>query len=169
MLATFAFDVCHDVYRAAREAIDEKIATLNAEGAGKYQWKPDRMPRLAEYVCDFALAGERALGVERALGMDANFSSGVRMDARNSVGGRAAEGAMRGLAARGQRLAVFCMGRARLPIVAAGCALRWRKADRLKPVLLFCRGGPAGRPCFGFIIWGERITTRRGGRWGSAN
>ena len=62
MLATLAFDVCHDVYRAAREAIDTKIPTLNAESSGKYQWHPDRMPRLAEYVCDFARAGERALG-----------------------------------------------------------------------------------------------------------
>jgi hypothetical protein len=62
MLATFAFDVCHDVYRAAREAIDTKIPTLNAEASGKYQWRPDRMPRLAEYVCDFARAGGRALG-----------------------------------------------------------------------------------------------------------
>jgi hypothetical protein len=64
MLATFAFDVCHDVYRAAREAIDAKIPTLNAEASGRYQWRPDRMPRLAEYVCDFARAGERALGGE---------------------------------------------------------------------------------------------------------
>src|SRR4029077_6155402 len=62
MLATFAFDVCHDVYCAAREAIDSKIPTLNAEASGKYQWRPDRMPPLAEYVCDFARAGERALG-----------------------------------------------------------------------------------------------------------
>ncbi len=62
MLATFAFDVCHDVYLAAREAIDSKIPTLNPEASGKYQWRPDRMPRLAEYVCDFARAGERALG-----------------------------------------------------------------------------------------------------------
>ena len=61
MLATFAFDVCHDVYLAAREAIDSKIPTLNVESSGKYQWHPDRMPRLAEYVCDFARAGERAL------------------------------------------------------------------------------------------------------------
>ncbi len=62
MLATFAFDVCHDVYCAAREAIDSKVATLNAESSGRYMWHPDRMPRLGEYVCDFALAGERALG-----------------------------------------------------------------------------------------------------------
>ena len=62
MLATFAFDVCHDVYLAAREAIDTKIPTLNLESSGKYTWHPDRMPRLGEYVCDFARAGERALG-----------------------------------------------------------------------------------------------------------
>jgi len=62
MLATFAFDVCHDVYRAAREVIDARIPTLNMESSGKYTWRPDRMPRLAEYVADFARAGERALG-----------------------------------------------------------------------------------------------------------
>src|ERR1700733_9883095 len=65
MLATFAFDVCHDVYLAAREAIDEQLPTLNAENSGKYLWRPDRMPRLAEDVCDFARAGERALGLDR--------------------------------------------------------------------------------------------------------
>ena len=62
MLATFAFDVCHDVYQAAREVIDTKIPTLSMESSGKYLWHPDRMPRLAEYVADFARAGERALG-----------------------------------------------------------------------------------------------------------
>jgi hypothetical protein len=61
MLATFAFDVCHDVYCAAREVIDAKIPTLNMEASGKYMWRPDRAPRLAEYVADFARAGERAL------------------------------------------------------------------------------------------------------------
>ena len=65
MLATFAFDVCHDVYRAAREVIDTKIPTLNLESSGKYLWHPDRMPRLAEYVADFARAGERALGEDQ--------------------------------------------------------------------------------------------------------
>ena len=64
MLATFAFDVCHDVYQAAREVIDTKIATVSLESSGKYLWHPDRLPRLAEYVADFARAGERALGGE---------------------------------------------------------------------------------------------------------
>jgi len=61
MLATFAFDVCHEVYRAARVVIDSKIPTLSLEASGKYVWHPDRAPRLAEYVADFARAGERAL------------------------------------------------------------------------------------------------------------
>ena len=79
MLATFAFDVCHDVYRAAREVIDSKIPTLNMESSGKYTWRPDRMPRLAEYVADFARAGERALG-ERALGEGGQMSVSVRKE-----------------------------------------------------------------------------------------
>ena len=66
MLATFAFDVCHDVYRAARESLETKIATLNLNSCGKYSWQPDRMPRLGEYVADFARAGERVLGRGRA-------------------------------------------------------------------------------------------------------
>src|SRR6266849_4824672 len=61
MLATFAFDICHEVYRAAREVLDNKIATLNMESSGKYVWHPDRLPQLTEYVADFARAGERAL------------------------------------------------------------------------------------------------------------
>src|SRR6266849_2641222 len=61
MLATFAFDICHEVYRAAREVLDNKIATLNMESSGKYVWHPDRLPQLAEYVADFARAGERGL------------------------------------------------------------------------------------------------------------
>jgi hypothetical protein len=83
MLATFAFDVCHDVYLAARESIDTKIATLNAESSGKYQWRPDRMPRLAEYVCDFARAGERALGWNSVEG---------KVHGHGRVQGRQAEG-----------------------------------------------------------------------------
>ncbi len=78
MLATFAFDVCHDVYLAAREAIDTKIPTLNAEVCGKYQWRPDRMPRLAEYVCDFALAGERALGMDCGAAKGKGWQAGVK-------------------------------------------------------------------------------------------
>jgi hypothetical protein len=89
MLATFAFDVCHDVYRAAREAIDTKIPTLNAEAAGKYMWKPDRMPRLAEYVCDFERAGERALGGGRnERGVGDKICS---VDCREKVKGKQAE------------------------------------------------------------------------------
>jgi len=86
MLATFAFDVCHDVYRAAREAIDAKIPTLNAEASGKYLWRPDRMPRLAEYVCDFQRAGERALG-----GSEGGVECDVKVKIKFKVKGRQAE------------------------------------------------------------------------------
>ena len=82
MLATFAFDVCHDVYQAAREVIDTKIPTLGMESSGKYLWHPDRLPRLAEYVADFARAGERALG-------------GANARARTCGAGRAGAGADR--------------------------------------------------------------------------
>jgi hypothetical protein len=79
MLATFAFDVCHDVYRAAREAIDAKIPTLNLESSGKYVWRPDRVPHLAEYVSDFARAGERALEGQSGMGRRASRMVMVRV------------------------------------------------------------------------------------------
>jgi hypothetical protein len=101
MLATFAFDVCHDVYRAAREAIDSKIPTLNAEASGKYQWRPDRMPRLAEYVCDFARAGERALGDAGATGFRASpFAPVLGEDRQAEVKRRECGGTL--LVARGE-------------------------------------------------------------------
>jgi hypothetical protein len=74
MLATFAFDVCHDVYRAAREVMNSKIPTLNLESSGKYMWHPDREAHLTEYVADFARAGERALDGQGTL----NPSTGHR-------------------------------------------------------------------------------------------
>jgi len=108
MLATFAFDVCHDVYLAAREAIDARIPTLNAEASGKYLWRPDRMPRLAEYVCDFARAGERALGG----GMCAGESKERQAEAcatqfRASPSGRAFEACPSRRPFRASRMAMF--------------------------------------------------------------
>jgi hypothetical protein len=110
MLATFAFDVCHDVYRAAREAIDAKIPTLNAEASGKYLWRPDRMPRLAEYVCDFARAGERALGVVERAGGRGGSGRGNGKDERDGrdgikVKGRQAEACPTFI--RASRMAMF--------------------------------------------------------------
>jgi hypothetical protein len=81
MLATFAFDVCHDVYRVAREVIDSKIPTMNLESSAKYMWHPDRMPRLAEYVCDFARAGERALEGNRSPDGSDSSRGGVSREA----------------------------------------------------------------------------------------
>ena len=61
MKPEFAFDVCHDVYLAAREVLDGKLGTTDLNSREKYMWRPDLRPHLAEYVADFALAGQRAL------------------------------------------------------------------------------------------------------------
>ena len=114
MLATFAFDVCHDVYRAAREAIDSKIPTLNAEAAGKYQWRPDRLPRLAEYVCDFALAGERALGEEAGCAggerREADAGPDLRHDLRPGLHPTLRPGLRGGRASRMAMFRVYYLG-----------------------------------------------------------
>lgn len=65
MRARDAFDICHEVYAAARELVDSRLPTLQLATASKYLWRPDLRPRLVEYVADFARAGERAL-VEQA-------------------------------------------------------------------------------------------------------
>jgi hypothetical protein len=61
MKAAVAFDVCHEIYAAARELVDSRLPTMQLDAASKFLWRPDRRPRLVEYVADFALAGERAL------------------------------------------------------------------------------------------------------------
>jgi len=61
MKPEFAFDVCHDVFAAAREALDGSFGTTDLESRDKYLWRPDLRPRLAEYVADFTLAGRKAL------------------------------------------------------------------------------------------------------------
>lgn len=61
MKPEIAFDVCHDVYLAAREVLDGKLGTTDLNSREKYMWRPDLRPHLAEYVADFALAGQRAL------------------------------------------------------------------------------------------------------------
>jgi len=62
MKPAFAFDVCHDIYRAAREALEGDLHATELGQREKYLWRPDLRPRLAEYVADFALAGQKALG-----------------------------------------------------------------------------------------------------------
>jgi hypothetical protein len=109
MLATFAFDVCHDVYRAAREVIDSRIPTLNMESSGKYTWHPDRMPRLAEYVADFARAGERALGEGQTLISVRRYAS--RVQSRASI--RFVPTSGRGLRGNGQAGVPVLLERAR--------------------------------------------------------
>jgi hypothetical protein len=51
-----AFDVCWEVYRAARERLESKECT------SMLQWVPEAHPgKLREWVADFALAGQDAL------------------------------------------------------------------------------------------------------------
>ena len=57
-----AFLICHEIYRAARELVDSRVATTQLASPSKFLWRPDLRPRLVEYVADFARAGERALG-----------------------------------------------------------------------------------------------------------
>jgi hypothetical protein len=68
MKASTAFDVCHEVYAAAREIVNTRMPTLQLDRASKFLWRPDLRPRLVEYVADFALAGARALGDDQAGG-----------------------------------------------------------------------------------------------------
>ena len=72
-----AFDVCHEVYAAAREIVNTRMPTLQLDRASKFLWRPDLRPRLVEYLADFALAGARALGEEQsqtARGAEDNLS-----------------------------------------------------------------------------------------------
>ncbi len=62
MRPTDAFDICHEVYVHARQVLEQKLSTLQIESSSKFLWRPDVRPRLAEFVADFALAGQRALG-----------------------------------------------------------------------------------------------------------
>ena len=153
MLATFAFDVCHDVYRAAREVIDTKIPTLNMESSGKYTWHPDRMPRLAEYVADFARAGERALGeVGQTL-------LSVRSDASRAQ----SNASIRSLSAHGS--ASGRNGQARVPVL-----LERVRASRMAMFRVYYLGGAeyqAARRHLGiseltWADWAEEIRTRVG-------
>jgi hypothetical protein len=59
----FAFDVCWEVYRCAREVLEAKRGPSAVDWSqnSKYSWKPDIQPRLKDWVADFALAGQAAL------------------------------------------------------------------------------------------------------------
>src|SRR5258708_29060321 len=64
MKTEFAFDICWEIYKGAREVLETKRGLYAFELSSsneKYLWRPDLRPRLSEYVADFALAGARAL------------------------------------------------------------------------------------------------------------
>ena len=103
-----AFDVCHDVYLAAREALDGSLGTTNLESRDKYLWRPDIRPRLAEYSVDFALAGRRALAGP-ALASRATFVRNLLRGLRRTEGGPAALGDRRNhLVTMGRRCSSAC-------------------------------------------------------------
>ncbi len=60
-----AFNICHEVYFGARLVLAEKRSTVVLDGpsggSGHFLWRPDVLPKLQEYVADFALCGRRAL------------------------------------------------------------------------------------------------------------
>ncbi len=66
MRAKDAFDICYEVYVGARQVLEEKRFTVNPEFVADGLWRPDYKPKLAEYLADFALAGERGLGGARS-------------------------------------------------------------------------------------------------------
>jgi len=60
-----AFDVCWEGYRGAREILEAKrgsVAAVDWQQDAKYLWRPDLRPKLKDWVADFALAGQAALG-----------------------------------------------------------------------------------------------------------
>ena len=86
-----AFNICHEVYVSARELVDSRLPTTQLAGSSKFIWRPDLRPRLVEYVADFALCGERALGPRSVLAGTTRASEGsLRQDvARAQSIGRA--------------------------------------------------------------------------------
>lgn len=83
-----AFLVCHEIYAAARELVDSRVPTTQLQSTSKFLWRPDLRPRLVEYVADFAMAGERALGeASLSAGRSANQGrSGARQHSDASSG-----------------------------------------------------------------------------------
>jgi hypothetical protein len=58
-----AFDVCWEVYRAAKEVLETKrgISAVSLSQSTKFLWRPDIHAHINEWVADFALAGKAAM------------------------------------------------------------------------------------------------------------
>src|SRR3990172_5265723 len=57
MKPSTAFDICHEVYAAAREIMDSRMATVQMAQASKFLWRPGRRPPPGGEVVDIARAG----------------------------------------------------------------------------------------------------------------
>jgi hypothetical protein len=87
MKPSTAFDICHEVYASAREIMDSRMATIQMERASKFLWRPDRRPRLVEYVADFARAGEKSLAPSRLILFRLHYLGGCEYElARQRMG-----------------------------------------------------------------------------------
>jgi len=84
-----AFLICHEIYRAARELVDSRVATTQLLSPSKFLWRPDLRPRLVEYVADFARAGERALGETSSSAASSRSGGTLRRATIPDVRGRA--------------------------------------------------------------------------------
>ena len=63
MNAGYVFDVCSSAYRQAWAEVYEKcgMKALDAGAFKKTTWRPDKKPRVVDFLADFALAGRAAL------------------------------------------------------------------------------------------------------------
>ena len=63
MNAATVFDICHSAYRQAYAEVYEKcgMKALDASAFKKTSWRPDKKPRVVDFLADFSLAGREAL------------------------------------------------------------------------------------------------------------
>ena len=55
------FEVCHELYEHFQIVLENRVSTIRLDEHPKDLWHPDRLPKVSEYVADFALVGRRAL------------------------------------------------------------------------------------------------------------
>jgi len=147
-----AFDVCHDVYERARgDRHEDSYAEYGI--VRKIYVAPDRMPRLAEYVADFARA--RRAGARR--------SRTTLLSVRSDASRAQSNASIRSLSAHGS--ASGRNGQARVPVL-----LERVRASRMAMFRVYYLGGAEyqaarrhlGISEFTWADWAEEIRTRVG-------